>query len=306
MNQHFIPKFLIEGFVDSRPNGNRGVWVYRAATKTWSKRSTRKTAALDDFYSFVEANGERDDTLEQMMQSIETPMARILRKEILNRRSLAPPRPYDLFVTFCALLICRNPATVARVQEILAREAKKLMTDVVASKEKFHEFRKEFKEETGKDFPNLVEPEKAMAALKVTATKAGGLGFSIAMLEILAEALGKMAVDFVFSPEGKPFITSDLPYTTSPSPRGGDRFNQVIVPLSAEVVAVFNESEKPVYEYVDTSPSGVFALNQTMLSVAREYVISSRNDAVPDDLLRAWANAPPEDRKGTVGGWTPN
>jgi len=75
VKQHFVPKFLIEGFVNEQEPGNRGVWVYRASDRRWSKRSTKKVAALEDFYTFVEANGVRDDTTEDFMAKIERQFA---------------------------------------------------------------------------------------------------------------------------------------------------------------------------------------------------------------------------------------
>src|SRR5438270_12361560 len=104
MNQHFVPKFLIEGFVNDEEPGNRCAWVYRASERVWSKRPTRKTASLEDFYTFVESNGVKDETLEEFMGGIERQFAPILHGAIANRRRIAPPQPFDIVVTFCALL----------------------------------------------------------------------------------------------------------------------------------------------------------------------------------------------------------
>src|SRR5229473_6608332 len=109
VNQHYIPKFILEGFVDLSDLGNRGVWTYKVSERKWSKRPTRRTASLDDFYSLVDLGGDRDDAVENYLRAIETPMAVLLSAEIAVRRSISPPRPHDLFVTFCSQLICRNP-----------------------------------------------------------------------------------------------------------------------------------------------------------------------------------------------------
>src|SRR5438874_639811 len=131
MNQHFIPRFLVEGFV-APEKGNRGVWVYRASTHGWSKRPTRQTAALEDFYTFVEANGDRDEALEAYMAEIEREAAPYVRKIIAERPRLSKPDPHDVVVTFCALLICRNPSMIQRTKSVLEQYAQEMLAEFTA------------------------------------------------------------------------------------------------------------------------------------------------------------------------------
>jgi hypothetical protein len=301
MNQHFIPKFLIEGFVNDDEPSNRGVWVYRASHREWSKRPTRQTAALDDFYTFVEDNGERDDTLEESMGRIEKLFAPILRYAISTRRRIAPPQPFDVVVTFCSLLICRNPATAARTGETLVRMAKQVMSEAIATEESFQQFRKEILEQAGVDFPNIVAQDRSrlLTDFRVTPTKVGSLGVSMLALQILPEELATMAISFYHTPAARPFITSDVPYAIKSAPSdSADSFEieQLVVPLSSSVSAVFDVEEPPLYRHRDASEANVKQINAAILCSAREFLVSRDPNVIPIDLLRRWSEASPNDR----------
>ena len=292
MRQHYIPKFIIEGFVADDPTGNRGVWVFGASHKRWEKRPTKRTASLDDIYSFVESSGERDDQLEKFLESLETPMAMFLTKDIAAKRPLQPPHPDDLFVTFCALLIARNPATIDRTKDILVRMAKEIVEEMTASAEAFQAFRRDFAVGTGQEFPNLIEFQRLRTDFKVSATKAGGLGFSLGMSIAIRDKLGAMAVDFMFAPSGGPkFITADIPFMVIYSQVKPEQFDQVVIPLSADFAAIFNASVHAEYAYVTATPANVRAVNRAMFGVSEQYIISSTPEALPADILGHWATA---------------
>jgi Protein of unknown function (DUF4238) len=291
LNQHFISRFLIENFVDESAPGNRGVWVYRASENKWEKRPTRKTGSLEDFYSFVEENGDRDDTLENFMEKIETQVAPIIRDGIEVARKLSQPQPYDVFVCFCALLICRNPATFEHVKSALVRQILDEMKRDFGNQAAFQRLRTEFKQHTGADFPNFVNPAEVIGKFKFSATKTGGLGFSMLMLEPLNEQLGRLHVRFLRAPSGRSFITSDSPYVVGPSEAA--KIEQLLVPLSPRTCAMFYPDAELKYDYLDVQDRDVDSVNESVLSVAREFVIAFSPDAVSEEVLAKWATAKP-------------
>jgi Protein of unknown function (DUF4238) len=283
---------MLEGFVADEPTGNRGVWVYSAQRKKWDKRPTRRTASVDNFYSFVEPTGERDDQLEDFLESLETPVAMLLARDIAVQRPLQKPHPEDLFVTFCAFLIVRNPATIDRTKENLVGMAKDILEEMTASSEAFQAFRKEFALGTGQEFPNLIEFERLRTDFGVTATRSGGLGFSVGMSIALREKLAEMAVDFMFAPPGGPkFVTGDVPFMIIYSESEPERFDQVVIPLSANITAIFNASNLVEYGYVDASSANVRAVNRAMLGVSQRFIISSTTEPFSSEILGRWAVA---------------
>jgi hypothetical protein len=306
MNQHYVPKFLIEGFVNEDELGNRGVWVYRASDCDWSKRPTRQTAALDDFYTFVENDEPRDDTLEESMGRIEKLFAPILRDAISTRREIAPPQPFDAIVTFCSLLICRNPTTAARTGDILVRKAKQIMSEVIATEESFQQFRKEFIEKAGVDFPNIVAEDRPrlLTDFRVSPTRLGSLGISMLTLQFLPEQLATMAISFYHTSLALPFITADVPYAIKPATSDSDSFEieQLIVPLSPSVTAVFDAEEPPLYRHRDASEANVRQVNAAILCSAREFLLSRDPNVIPIDVLRRWSEASPDERVLIAGG----
>src|SRR3954453_23050379 len=244
MNQHFVPRFLIENFVDPQSRGNRGVWVYRASTQQWSKRPTRRTASLDDFYTFLAANGDSDNTYEDFMEKIETLLSPFVRDGIERRRRLSPPQPYDVFVAFCALLICRNPQTVRRTRDALVRRAYAELDRHFSTPEAFQKMRAEYHQHTGKDFPNFVDPRAVLANLKLDATHEAAIGFAGLALSSLNEVLGKCRVTFLCAPESSSFITSDVPYDIRTDNSG--EISNVCVPLSPRTAALFVPDTNPM------------------------------------------------------------
>jgi Protein of unknown function (DUF4238) len=298
LNQHFISRFLIENFVDESAPGNRGVWVYRASHEKWSKRPTRTTGALEDFYTLIEKNGDRDYTLEDFMERIETQVAPIIRDGIEAGRRLSPPQPYDAFVCFCALLICRSPGTFERVKRSLVRQILDEMKLDFADQESFQRFRSEFKEHTATDFPNLVDPAKVLSNFQVSATKEGGIGFSMLMLQPLNEQLGRLHVRFLRSPSGRTFITSDCPYVIGTSQPG--LIEQLLVPLSPRTCAMFYPGAEPKYDYLDVQERDVDFVNYSVLGAAQEFLIAFSPDAVPEELITEWSAATPGQRERLV------
>ena len=269
-----------------------GVWVFAASRKRWDKRPTKRTASLDDIYSFVESSGERDDQLEKFFESLETSIAMLLAKDIAAKRPLQPPHPDDLFVTFCAMLIARNPTTIDLTKDFLVRMAQEIVEEMTASPEAFQTFRRDFVVGTGQEFPDLIEFQRLRTDFKVSATKAGGLGFSLGMAISLRDKLGAMTVDFMFAPSGGPkFITADLPFMVIYSDVEPEQFDQVVIPLSADIAAIFNVSSNAEYAYVTATPANVRAINRAMFGVSEQYIISSSPEALPADILGRWAAA---------------
>jgi hypothetical protein len=287
VNQHFIPRFIIEGFVDHVATGNRGVWVYRATTQSWAKRPTRRIASLEDFYSFVEANGDRDDTLEHYMQEIETQIAPFFRNGIEKRRRLNVPREDDAFVTFCALLICRNPTTVERTKRALEALAYTTLHEAFSTPQSFQDLRRRFREKTGKEFPNFVNPLEVLSKFRPSATHAAGLGFSILNLAFLCHVLGNSQATFLCAPANSPFITSDVPYYMGFS-RAGE-IAEILVPLSARTSVVFHPNQEPRYQYLNLTATEVEIEREQMLRVARGFIISPSTEVFTSLQLAQWS-----------------
>jgi hypothetical protein len=298
MLQHYIPKFILEGFVDEKAPGNRGVWTYHARYKSWQKRSTKKTASVDDLYSFIEPEGTREDGVEEMLHKFETPMALLLKKDIGARRRIgSQPHRDDLFITFCSLLLARNPATVDYAKATLVREAKEWLTEITESSEAFQNFRNEYSKGLGVEFPNVVDFRRLRDGFRISATQAAGLGLALMSSRVFADRLTTMDVDFLFAPAGGlQFITADVPYLIIGMPEDRTVFDQVVVPLSAQITALFNASENPEYQYVDATDAQVRSINRAMLMAAREMIISKTPDVFPREVMDEWATATPEGR----------
>ena len=245
----------------------------------------------------MEANGVRDDTLEGFMGKTEKEFAPILRHAIAMRRQLTPPQPFDLLVTFCALLIVRNPNTAAKTGKVLVRHAKQMIADTIATEESFQAARVELHEGTRIDFPNIIAGDRSrlLTELSLTATKAASLGLAMLMLQRLPEDLAHMAISFYHAPPSYPFITSDVPYAML-WPPSAPAIDQLIVPLSASIAVVFDSGETSVYRHREASELNVRRVNANILAGAREFLVSRNPGILPYSLLERWSNASPAER----------
>jgi len=298
MNQHYVPKLILDGFVNPDEPGNRGVWVYRRSTQQWLKRPTRRVASIDDLYNFTSSDEPRDDTIEQSMSSIESTFAAVLREAIIPRRAIALPRPFDIVVTFCALLMCRNPSTGDKMGDIMVRDAKAHFASVIASDEAFQAFRTEMRDRAGIDFPNIVPADRPrlLTDFAINPTKFGSLGVALLGLQVFPEQLAQMAISFYHTSSSDPFITADRPYAIV---NVGDtaEIEQLVVPLSATVAAVFDTGEPPAYRHRDASHANVLQANAAILSSAEDILISYTPNVIAPEVLNRWALAvSPEER----------
>ena len=254
-------------------------------------RPTSRTASLDDFYTLFGETGERNDSLESLLGSAETAMAALLRKGLNGRTRIAGrPSPDDVVVNFCALLISRNPAMVDRMKVHIERETTSIFHEVTASKSAFRKARREYEQATGKRLIDLQDVEHLRGRIAISATKAGGL-LAIGGASLFADKLAAMTVDFLFAPEDATFITSDVPYVLIGKDDDPGELDQVLIPLSASLSLVFNKSDRPSYECVDTTQAVVRAVNRAMLIMASDTLISKSPEVFSEEVLQRWATA---------------
>jgi len=292
MNQHYVPKLILDGFVNPEEPGNRGVWVYRRSTRRWRKRPTRRVVSVEDLYNFTSPDEPRDDTIEQSMSNIESTFAAVLREAIIPKRAMAPPRPFDVVVTFCSLLMCRNPSTGDKMGEIMVRDAKAHFASVIASEQAFQAFRTEMRDRAGIDFPNIVPADRhrLLTDFAINPTKFGSLGVALLGMQIFPEQLAQMAVSFYHTSSSDPFITADRPYAIV-NVAETTEIEQLLVPLSATVAAVFDAGEAPVYRHRDATHANVLQANAALLSAAEDILISYAPDVIAPELLNSWTLA---------------
>jgi Protein of unknown function (DUF4238) len=299
--QHYIPRFILEGFVDAKDAGHRGVWVYHSKHQAWQKRPTRRTGSGKDIYTLFESTGERDDALEDLLSNVERPAAKLLRHDITTRKRIASaPHAQDLLINFCSLLIARNPATIGRTKGVLERKAKEWLDEITASSEAFQAFRDEYKVTTGRDFPDVVDFQRLRTGMRISATKRAGLAFSIATARAFAEKLSAMKVTFLTTTTSATFITGDVPYVIVGKGDDASVLDQVILPVSAEMTIVFDAAAEPRYLHADAVPATVRSVNRAMLLAAQEIVISKSRDVFSDDILKIWSTSNAAQREDLI------
>jgi hypothetical protein len=82
--QHFIPRFYLEGFCDPlllKRDGKNVLWVYEQS-KSIRRSAPQKEARVRDFYTLTSATGERDLRYEEWLSGVEENAARVIRNPI--------------------------------------------------------------------------------------------------------------------------------------------------------------------------------------------------------------------------------
>jgi hypothetical protein len=128
-SQHIVPRFYLEQFTDSAtpPGQEPYVWVYEHGGSSPYAKAPKKLSVQSYYYSYIGPDGERDDTVDDLLQAVENVAAPILRELVAGRE------PADLneqergaFAYFLGTLSVRVPRFRNAVQNFAAELARKV------------------------------------------------------------------------------------------------------------------------------------------------------------------------------------
>lgn len=92
---HYIPKFYLEWFIDSR--NKPYLWVYEKGGSNIIKASAKDIAVEKHYFSFLDSQGDRDyETLENALAEIECKVALSSKKYLEKKHSVKKIEQYLL------------------------------------------------------------------------------------------------------------------------------------------------------------------------------------------------------------------
>ena len=212
---HYIPRFYLEGFVDSAHPPY--IWVYDKENNGTIIRSTAKGIAVTKHYfSFKNIDGVKDcETIENLIAQMEGDGARIL-KEICSEKSFDEKSKYD-FAVFVALMMVRVPNFRENIETAFATMTKKIMQFVASHKENFTAMVKRYEKATGNDLGLPIEEARQMHLnpdkyfyLKTNPQVSLGMAFS--QLEDFSKLFYGMNWIFLKTSGDVKFLTGDNPF----------------------------------------------------------------------------------------------
>ena len=109
----------MEGFTDpDTPTGQTPfVWLFSSREQRWRKRSPANVAAMKDFYSVTDVEGEKHDLLERALSLIESAAAPVIQKKIPRCGPLTESDRLN-FAGFMASMMARTPAALHMIARI--------------------------------------------------------------------------------------------------------------------------------------------------------------------------------------------
>src|SRR5690349_313567 len=102
-DQHYIPKLYLKGFTDK----NGVLWVYEKF-KPIRASTPRDEAHRPDYYTHSET-GERDESVEGVLEKVESRVAPVLRK-LANSQYVLTPENASHLIAFVSFMFARVPS----------------------------------------------------------------------------------------------------------------------------------------------------------------------------------------------------
>jgi len=298
MKQHYLPQFYLKGFcVPESPIGYEPyLWVYFRSSQKWQKRAPKNLATESDLYSFIEANGNRNDEIEKMLSVIESRMAEIIKTKIEKRQPLNFEDRVTIAI-FVAFMSIRVPAFHEHIGSFVTEVAERIMMLQANHPEAFPALKKHYEQETGQSLPEWFGPKDLdPSKYIIQPSKTFLLGLVLSPVNEIAYIFSNMNWTFFFTSPEVSFITSDWPYCiVNPKlvgsfygPGLAQRDVEVTVPLTS-TVTLFARWEKGDSLYKDARINTVEQVNRKILSYAQKFIIANRIDFPGCELVAKWA-----------------
>lgn len=213
-SQHYIPQFLLRGFLDpSRPT-DPVIWAYNGSNHQWKRMRPRRAAALPGFYTITNRQGEEANEIETYLSQLENKAAKILRDAIIPRRILNDEQRCNL-AEFIAAMFARVPFIQESISGIFQNVGENIawltyqrFTD---DPEGFEEHKRNLESKSGLSFDGLLPEHLNPSNYRIIPNRAYILGVAFDQIERIMGYLLKMSWTFLHTTQQFPFIISDNP-----------------------------------------------------------------------------------------------
>jgi hypothetical protein len=216
--QHYLPQFYLKGFAMKG-----SLWVFEKGKPP--RESTPKSEAhRPDYYTHSE-NGQRDETAETFLATIESRGAPVIRKLANPHYKLIPENVQDIYL-FVAFMFVRVPSWREHLDKLAVATAKTLNKKVAQDKERFYDLYNRVQQETGK---SVADPEKLRHQMLkaqydgyeiVQGSKAFNIESMLKSGWSVFDKCKEFGYQVLYAPAGKFFFASDSPvFTLLPDPK---------------------------------------------------------------------------------------
>jgi len=303
---HYIPKFYLEGFVDSR--NKPYLWVYEKGGNRIIKASAKDIAVEKHYFSFLDQQGKRDsETLENALAEIEGKVASIFKK-IFKEESLSEENRAT-FASFLALMMTRVPNFRNNIATMLEGVIRRMNLMMASHKKGFEGSVRRFEKDTNTKIGMPVEELRQFmldeSRYEIKANPQFSLAMALSNLDTLTRVFFDMKWAFIKATSDYKFLSGDNPlYYCDPThdPHSfygvglANKNVQVTLPLSREV-ALFS-SWRGRSGYTQGRNTHVKSINKSTILAASRFVFSSGKSDTINKLVQKCIGSAPRMRVG--------
>jgi hypothetical protein len=214
--QHYVPNFYLKGFTDR----NGSLWVYEKSQPPRQSKPKHE-AHRPDYYTHTDT-GERDESIEDLLEKVESQVAPIIRK-LTNPQHVLTPQNSEYVVVFVSFMFARVPAWREYLNRMAVAVARSIYLKTASDKSKFEQICADFEKKTGEKVGSYEDMRKHILEGNYTFAQesvAFNLGGMMKSACFIMDELAAFDYQVLYAPTGKSFWTSDSPvYTLRPENR---------------------------------------------------------------------------------------
>ncbi len=298
---HYIPKFLLDGFVD--PNVRRHLWKYEKGNSTIESISTRDAAVRIGYYSVPVGPGVSDsEVFEDALGWIEDDAASILRR--IQRRVSLTGDERNRFGYFLASMMMRTPISMDIMLQTWKMTPDRIMRLLESDREKFESLFNSLAEGTSREIALRLERLNQFVVEKPLYPTPNRAVELIGMLDAImnfAPKLNDLKWTFLVAPKDQSFVTSDNPFYYEDPTRDphcttgagfGSRNIEVTLPLSSGL-AFLGTRRRIVPGYLYVCANVAREVNRRTVVSALRFVFASYKSRLLWKFVQKYADERP-------------
>jgi hypothetical protein len=220
VDQHFVTRFYLKGFCDPIPSPRHGesLWECDLVDGTIRRRSPKRVATERDYYSFVDAAGVANHSIEEMLAALESRGAPVVAK-LRAGNLVVTPDERGQFILFVAFLIVRVPSFRNYLEEATGKLGESLLRVSAQHPEYFTRTMRKAMAAAGEEITDAKIEETRQLALdpgkhfKISGTRESSLAHALKVAMKIVQPLLRMDWELLAAPGGEHFISGDTPVT---------------------------------------------------------------------------------------------
>ena len=293
---HYVPDSYLQGFVAT---GRKALWVYDRKQGMHRPQLPKDTCVEAYFYALETGDDDKDDAFErEILGRLDDAGSGVIRK-VRHPQRLTESDHRDLRASI-ALLVARTRAARVFGNLISDRFVRETLLERLDEPDAWEELRAA-RPGLAEQLGSADEARRVLGSTGFTieASQNTKLRHLVELAASLERDLNRFPVAFLHAPDSKSFVTSDAPVVFAFKENFVPDFDsenlpseaQVLVALSQDVLAVFEQEGPPNGAHANVDSETVRRFNLALAAHARRFLIG-RDKALIASLAKQRAKVP--------------